>query len=326
MARRLYTVANLIAETRSQLDESNTDAIEDARDILPALNRGLDYAGSVLSRKYPDPFVTSTTINTVSGQAEYDIPEDCFEDRILRVEVIVAAGVYQELRRVSFYDVGQLQSPTNVQIPQFYAITGRKILLIPTTSGTHDIRIWYFRQPEELVAPQGRITSINSGSNYVLVDTVGDALDTESDTLESFVNFVDGQTGRIKGSAQIQSIDESGRITIRTSPTRTAALNRTIADELPADLELDDFVCYAGGTCVPEFSQPLSNFLIQFAVAEITRKLGGDAPSEEQVLQKFEKQISGTWAGRENTTRIKRRSSAWGGSSRRRGYYPFRMN
>lgn len=325
MARRLYSVSNLVAEVRSMLDESNTDSVEDGRDILPALNRGLDYAGSILSRKYPDPFVKSASIDTISGTATYEIPEDCFEDRILRVEVNTSNGVYQELRRISFYDVGQLQQATSVQIPQFYAITGRDILLVPGTTGTYDLRIWYFRQPEELVLPQGRITSINTGSGYVLVDEIGDALDTESDTLESYINFVDGQTGRIKGSAQIQSTDTNGRITIRPVPIRTDALNRTVTGTLPADLNFDDYVCYAGGTCVPEFSQPLSNFLIQFTVAEITRKLGGDAPSEEQVLQKFEKQLSGTWAGRENTARIKRRSSAWGYSNNR-SRYPIRMN
>ena len=287
------------------------------------MNRGLDYAASILARKYPDPFTRNTTIQTVAGQKEYDIPEDCSEDRVLRVEVAVQ-GTYQELRRISPYDVGQLEVDGVTSTPQYYAITERKIYIVPGSDGSYSLRVWYFRNPESLVLPQGRITAINTGSKYILVDAVGTDISTESDTLESYCNLVDAQTGIIKASLQIQSIDDN-RITFRSTPIRSSVMNRDIGDEIPATVQLDDQICLASGTCVPEFSQPTTNFLIQYAVAEIVRSKGGDAPTEEAVLKKFEAQLEKTWGGRETTTRIKLRNPAWGSSMAYRRRWPYTM-
>jgi hypothetical protein len=178
--------------------------------------------------------------------------------------------------------------------------------------------MWFLRRPEKLVLPQGRITVINSASNYVTLDSAGEDLSTQSDNLQSYINFVDGQTGEIKGSAQIQIL-ANNRVTIRTSPIRTSVLGRTISDGISdiTGLELDDYVCLAEGTCVPYFGEQVSNFLIQFAVAEITRKLGGTADTEERVLEKFEQQVERTWVGREQQLRVKKRSHAWGRPIRR---------
>lgn len=317
MPRRLYTTQNLLDECRSQLDESNTDTVDDSKDLLPALNRALDYAGSILAKRYPDPFIKQSILPLVGGQNEYDIPEDCFEDRVLKVE-LNTNNQFWEIRRLSFYDAGKFETGT-ASVPEAYSIVGRKIRVLPSPTGSHSLRIWYFRQPEELVAPQGRITVVNTAGNYIVVDTAGADLSTESDTLESYVNIVDGQTGAIKFTGQIQSIDES-RIMFRTTATRASAtvLNRPVELTLPTSIELDDWICSVRGTCVPEFSQPVSNFLIQYTVAEITRKLGGDAQTEDKILDKFEKQVGGTWSGRENTARIQNRSRALSRNSGRR--------
>lgn len=320
MPRRQYTTANLAAEVRAQLDESNTDTVSDAGDIYPALNRALDYAGDILARKYPDPFLRHVEIPVVGDQQEYDIPEDCFEDRILKVELAQPNNKY-ELRRVSFYDISNSEGTTTAS-PSVYAIIGRKMRLAPTpSSSSFPLRIWYFRQPEELVAPQARLTAINITGNYILADGEMSDLDTESDTLESYINIVDGQTGIIKWTGQIQLLTDQ-RITFRTTPTRTLVLNRPVSSTLPTSIEEDDWICSIRGTCVPEFSQPISNFLIQYAVSEITRKLGGDAPTEAAVLERFEKQITTTWSGREGTVRIKPRSNALGTSRGRRSRWP----
>ena len=206
MARRLYTTTNLVSEIRSQIDEVNQDSVDDDRDIFPAINRGLDYAGSLLARRYPDPFIRTGSIDTVSGTQDYTLPEDCFEDRILKVEVSTN-GSFQELRRVSFYDLGSRESTGPTSIATAYAVLGRSIRLDSPSTGTFPLRIWYMRQPEELVPVQGRITVINTVGNYVIVDNIGGKLSTESDLLESYINIVDGQTGAIKQTLQCQSLD-----------------------------------------------------------------------------------------------------------------------
>lgn len=324
MPRRLSTVDDLVSEIREQLDELNVDSVSTAGRILPTVNRAQDYAFDMLSRRYPDPYITHEQITLTTAQ-EYTLPENCFEDRINRVEVITSQGsngqmTTVEVRRVSYYDVWKFESRSPTSIPPVYCIVGRKIRFPTAPTGTYPARIWFVQEPEQAVLPQGRITAYNQPGNYVIVDAVGDDLSTEADTLESYVNLVDGQTGEIKWSGQVSVID-SEQITFRASPIRDSVLNRTISGTLPTSSDdptvgLDDYVCSVRGTCIPP-SGALRNFLVEFTVAEIVRSLGGDASTEEQVLQKFERQIDKYGAARETTMRVQPRSGAWGGFRRR---------
>lgn len=317
MATLLYTVQNLIDEVRAQLDEENKDSVDTDKDILPSLNRAQDYAFDILARKYQEPILARTTLDVLGNQEEYDIPENVFEDRIQKMEVMVPSGssgqaTYREIQRISYRDISNYESTNKTNVPYYYCIIGRKIRLIPSPTGTYDIRMWYLRNPEKLKTPQGRITVVNTTSNYVVVDSSGASLTTEADQLGSYVNLIDGQTGEIKGTMQIQVLSDN-RLTFRSTPTRDSVLNRAVSGNLSSlSVGLDDYISPIDGTCVPYYGKPVSNFLIQFAVAEITRKLGGSADMEEKILEKFEKQVERTWAGRETTLRIKKKSPNWG--------------
>lgn len=318
----LYTVEDLVTAVRQQLDEQNRDSVSTDLDILPTLNRGADHAFDILARKYPEPILQYTTLDLQSGVSEYDIPEDIFEDRILKLETEIPVGSsgrshFVELNRISYRDISNYESVATSSFPLYYCIIGRKIRILPQPSGVFDARMWSIRSPEKLVMPQGRITLLNSAQNYVIIDSVGSDLTTETDQLNSYLNVVDGQTGEIKGTLQAQSIVDN-KITFRTVPTRISVLNRTVTGVL-ADVTVnqDDYLCVSSGTCVPYYGKPTSNFLIQFAVAEITRKLGGQSQDEEAVLKKFEEQIEKTWVGRQIDLRVKKKSNNWGISARR---------
>lgn len=317
MPQLLYTVSNLVAEVRSLLDEENVDAIDTEADILPALNRGQAFAFDILARKYPEPILSISTLDLLSGVADYDMPETIFEDRVLKLEVSTPGGTQREVQRISFRDISGFETSTQTSVPYYYCIIGRTIRVVPTPTGTYDVRLWSLRNAEKLVLPQGRITVVNTSANYVIVDETGSGLTTESDQLGSYVNVVDGQTGVIKKTLQIQSIDDS-KITFRSVPQRSEVLNRAISGSYSSsDVGQDDYLCAIDGICVPYFGQPTSNFLIQFAVAELTRRLGGEASTEEQILDKFEKQVERTWVGREKKMRIQKRSQSWGVPTRR---------
>lgn len=321
----LYTVDNIVNEIRGQVDELNVDSVSTTADILPSLNRGQNYAFDILARRYPEPILQHTSLVLSANVAEYDVPEDVFEDRVLKIEIAIPGGsgqsAYREVTRISYRDVSLFESPNSTNIPQYYCIVGRKIRFVGAPSALYNARVWSLRNPEKLVLQQGRITVVNTVGNYVIVDEAGPNLTTESDQLGSYVNLVDGQTGEIKGSLQIQVLT-SNKVTFRTSPARASVLNRDIDSSLlDADMapivNVDDYLSPIDGTCVPYYGQPLTNFMIQYTVAEITRKLGGTADSEEQVLQKFEKQVERTWAGREISLRIKKKSRKWGVPYRR---------
>lgn len=325
MSRLLYTIQNVVDEIRSQLDEQNSDSVDTTRDILPTINRAQDYAFDTLTRKYPEPILKYTFLTLTSDISEYDIPDDVFEDRVQKIEMRIPSGndanggaTYREVQRVSYRDLSNYESASKTNVPYYYAIYGRKIRFVPTPTGTYGCRMWFLRDPESLVLPQGRITVLNTAANYIVVDSPGSSLTTESDQMGSYVNVINGQTGEIRGSLQIQSIS-TDKITFRSVPTRSTVLGRTIGGSLAAitGLGLDDYLAPIEGTCVPYFGRPTTNFIIQFSVAEIVRKLGGNADTEEAILQKFETQLERTWAGREQSLRIKKRSQNWGVPTRR---------
>jgi hypothetical protein len=182
--------------------------------------------------------------------------------------------------------------------------------LLPTPAGGKTIRYWYLAETETMVMPQGRITRIES--TYVLVDELGEDLTTDSDNLQNYINVVDAQTGRIKSSHQIQALDTSlNKLTVKASPTRSSVWNRTITGTLSSDIELDDYVCLSKGNCIPYLKKPLSNFIVQYAVYELKRKLGEPTEAEERALDKFEDQVKHQWAGRETQLRVSKRSKNW---------------
>jgi hypothetical protein len=324
MSKVLYTVDNLVEEVRSLTDEQNLDSVDTTLDILPALNRAQDVAFDIYARKYPEPILTNEPLVLVNGQQEYTIPESVFEDRILKIEIFVpsgSAGTYRDIQRISYRDISNYESASKTNIPYYYAIYGRKIRFVAQPTGTFNARIWYLRNPEKLVLPQGRVTFTNTENNYIIVDSVGPDLTTESDQLNSYVNVVDGQTGEIKTTLQIASIQEN-KITFRSVGVRGAGvqvLNRTIAGSFTsAQIAPDDYICAIDGICVPYYGRPTSNFLIAHAVKEIAAiKLGGEIGAIQTLVDTFEKQVERTWVGREKQMRIQKRSQNWGVPTRR---------
>jgi len=329
MAGLVKTADDLVSDVRSMLDEENRDAVDTDADILPALNRAQDFATNILSRQYDAPLLSTKIISMVGGQTDYDIPDDAFEQRIEKVEVLVS-GLYSTVKRIDFRQASNYETPGSGSIPYYYAVVGRKFRVLPTSSGSYQLRVWYLKDPLPLVTQQGRITKVSEAGQYVLVDNTGGNLTTEQDQLNSYVNLVDGQSGLIKGTMQIKTITDN-KILFKTSPTRTTVLNLTVGSDLAAltdesgtavTLEQDDYICVAKGTCVPFLKKPFSNFLIQYAVAEIRRKLGGEAGLEEQILKKFEEQVERQWVGQEQSLRVTRASDKWVNGVRRiyRGY------
>lgn len=317
MARRLYTVEDIARSVRARIDEMNRDSVDTERDIVPALNRALEYATDIYARIYPDPYIAYESLDLVNGQAEYDIPDDVYEDRLVKVDVKVTDNTYNEVQRVSYQNLALYETESKSNTPFYYAIIGRKIRLVPRPLGGYDLRLWFVKNPEQLVLPQGRITLVQPTGQYLVVDNVGSDLSTESDSLSNYINVINFRTGEIKATYQIASIDGS-RIYIRTSPSQTTSQGRDIATTLvDTPITRDDYICLSTGTCVPYLASPTTNFIIQFAIAEISRQLGINSVEEEQVLAKFEKQVQTTWAGREVTTRVVKRSGAYGTPVRR---------
>ena len=309
--RRLTTKA-LIEEVRDLIDEDNTSAVTDAN-ILASLNRSQDRVASILSKHYSPPMLAAREIPVVEGQTEYDIPEDTLEERILGVDwkATGSTGSYYKLTQCAYNDISRYESVAQAQYPKYYYVIGSSFHLLPTAPPGGTLRAWVLEDPPPLVIEQGRITFIPGAGNYVIVDEVGEDVTTDVDELGSYVNLIDKNTGKIKATLQVQSIAQDGKITFRTTPTRTSVQDQTVVGALPTTLQADDYICNVAGTCVPLLKKPSSNFIVQYAVAEMVKKLGGDVGMELSVLAKLEEDVTRSWSGRPNTLRVRNRSNSW---------------
>jgi hypothetical protein len=299
-------VDDMVQQIRAQIDERNVDVVTPT-DILQAVNRAQDYAADILCRHYVEPLLTYVDITLLNNQQIYSIPEDAFEDRILKLEVIIR-GIHYELKNIKYNQISSYEIPTPQQIPSYYHVVGKTFRIIPASIGNYMLRLWYVKEPEALQVSQGRVTNI--GSNYVLVDAVGPDVTTPSNASLNYVNLIDAQTGLIKASMQVQSI-LGNKLTFKATPDEPTVYGKTVVGILPATLEKNDYVAIVTGSCVPTLKKPFTNFYIQYAVAEIRRRLGDPDTNEQTVLKEFEEQVKHTWVGREQETRVSKRSRNW---------------
>lgn len=314
----LVTVNDLIQEIRDQSEEPNTSAKSDAA-ILRALNRGMRTIQQVLAREYPGPLLTSSTLDLSDG-ASHAIPDNCFDGRIDRIEV-ETTPTPTLIRRREPSDAARLASSGTVPVPASWHVAGTQVVFQQTPSGTYDATLYYVRRRDELVKSQGQITTV--GATYVVVDSIGDDVDDDQDAIASYVNIINRVTGEIRASFQISSIVDN-RINLRSAGVRTSVLGRTIsgyAALATAEVAVDDYVCLARGTCVPQLQDTLASYLSQYATEAVLRSVkDGDARLEQQLLGYARDAVASTSAGHEATASVQNRSSAWPSSSPRR--YP----
>lgn len=316
---RPITVKSMVDQVRSQLDEENRAGVDTQSDVLPALNRALEHAAEIYSKHWPEPLLMPKEIVLTGGTSDYAIPEDALGERVHKVEIIVP-GFPSALRHISFYQTSEYETAGTVAIPYGYTILQRNIRFYPTPSGKYNARVWYIKQPEPMVLDYGRITRVDTANSYITVDVLGsdDAgrPSTELDDLLSFVNVVDAQTGEVKATLQVKSITDQ-RIDFKTTPSVASVWNTPIMSSIPATVEMNDYLCPIDGTCVPYLRTPTTNFMIQYAVAELRRKLGDQSDLEERVKKEFEEEVKHTWAGRDSCLRVVKRSRFLGLPNRR---------
>jgi hypothetical protein len=305
------TTKDIIAEARSLLDEINEANLDDSGDLLPSINRGYDYALSLLSRHYVAPLLANESVTLTSGTQDYDIPDAALEGKILKIEVYNNFS-YNEIQRLDYSQITPFETSSRVSFPYYYTIVGNKYRLVPSPTATYPLRLWYAKHPGPLVEEQGAISIIQN--QYVILDEAGASLSTSGNN--AYVNIIDGETGEEKCTLQIQAIS-GNKVTFKSSPDRSSIYGRTVSNSVPSSVEKDDLICSAEGRAIPVLRASLTNFLVQFCVAEMTRKLGGEPTIEEKVKAEFEDALKKTYFGREKYSRIKKRSREWGTVGRR---------
>lgn len=321
---RVQNTSDLIQEIREQADEFNVKAKSDDA-IVRILNRGLRYITSELARQWPALLTARQEYSAADYNPEtgYDYPTDCFEQRLVFVQIETPSAPTPIPSR-SFTEVSGIDiRTTRSTIPQAWYQRGTKWFFAPAPSGGYNPIVDYVRIPDPIVRNIGRINTVNTGSDYVIVSDIDTSLiSTAVDDLKSFVNVIDGMTGLIKATRQIQTI-VGGKVSFRASPTQTEVDGRTVGTTLEdLDISLGDYLCPVAGTCVLQLGQAFATYMVQYAVAEIGRSLGDTlAQLSKQVADRAEEAARQQRAGRPIYYRVKNRSGAWG--TIRTSVFPF---
>jgi len=307
--RRLTTRA-LVAETRQLVDEENVVSVTDA-EIVASLNRAQDRVATILAKHYQPPMLVEAFVTVTEASIDYPLPENALEQRLVKVDWYTAGGGFHRLDEISIRDLDRYQDPTPQAggVPYYYCIIGANFRILPGNGAGGQLRIFYLADPAPLVLEQGRITLVNTAGRYVVVDELGEGVTTDVDELESYVNLVDKNTGKIKATLQVQAIADR-KVTFRATPTRTTVQDRTVLGALPATVEPDDYLCNVAGTCVPLMKKPGSNYILQYAAADVSvTKLGADPGILMGQVTKMEEDVTRSWSGRPNTMRVRDRSN-----------------
>jgi len=299
------TVDDLISQIRSATDELNTEYESDA-EILQTLNRAQRNATNIISRKYPDLFTKSVNITTDGGYF-YDIPPEAAGRRILHVECYLNQIAYG-MNRVTEIQATNYRTNAQSSRPLYYVMAKNQLELLPRPTSGVVVKLYYLDRSQPLVTSQGRITLVDSGDNLVQLDSIGASLSTTVTGFSSYVNFIDYNTGAVKGTCQIAAINTTSKeVTFKTSGlTRTTVLGMPISTSIPADLAEDDYVCLVTGTCVPELDDVYCDFLLQYSVVDIRRRFGEPLNEELEALDRIGKELEAMWAGRRSPGRVRK--------------------
>jgi hypothetical protein len=141
--------------------------------------------------------------------------------------------------------------------------------------------------------------------------------------LKAFVNIVDGTTGLVKATVQINSLTTSTKtLAIKTSGlARSVVFGRTVSSALPTTISLDDYVCLAYGTCIPTLVRDYDDYLLASATLEIKRRMGEDTQAEYGHFRELEADIEKMWSGRPQSARVARRNGHWGHGNSYSAYF-----
>lgn len=307
------TVDQLVDQIRSQIDESNTANVTDS-ELVDALNRVQRKAYNIAVRYFPDLTWAQTSFQTTSGTTNYDIPAEAYGRRINHLTVNIGNTQYL-VKRISNHRKHSYTFNSQVSRPFYYTVVKNQLQLFPPPAQGTTIELHYTDDPETLVKSQGRIETINTGSNYVIVDSLGSDLSTTISGFNSYCNIIDYTTGAVKATLQVNEIDTTTKqVTFRTSPTRTSVLGKTISTAIPSTAEVDDFICIITGSCVSELPLAYVDYLMQGAVLDIRRRLGERSDEEYRHYKDLEEELRKMWVGREARSRIRKSSAFWGGS------------
>lgn len=206
----------------------------------------------------------------VDGIQKYKIPTRAIGNKLKDIVAIDGGGNIQNLPRLTYTDISQSGFNDFHRLYGFY-LEGSDVHLYPDDNYIgSDIRMYYYRRPSDLVVESaaGEITLINTVSKEV---TVGAA--PTSWTTSNIFDFV-------KGIPPFYSLGDDQPITM------IGANTLTFTNDLPAGLEVGDWVALNSESPIPQLQYEGHPLLAQRGAIKVLEALG-DAAGLQAAKQEY---------------------------------------
>lgn len=185
----------LVREARDKSGNQNYGDTQGVpqRVMVSAANAAQDRLYSLMLQRRPSLFVKQAFIDTVSNQAEYDVPSDTFlSHRIVSIEHTPNGNAQL------YYPLNQRTPRTQVSLPgmpESYFLRNKKIILspYPMTGYTSGLRINYQFTVPRLDIRRAKIDQVSGDINtteLVLVDDAWITEETENDLVNNWVDYL----------------------------------------------------------------------------------------------------------------------------------------
>ncbi len=199
------------------------------------------------------------TLPIENGTYEYRIPSRAIGVKLKAVQLEDSSGNISPIPQIAYEDRGYYVNNSGSANAPVYYIQNNSVILLPTptTSNQYTLHIPYFIRPNTLVAVSaaGKIESIDSGANQVVVESIPSTFTTGTE-----VDII-----KADGGFECVAIDQE--------MTNVSGTTITFAS-LPSGLAVGDYIALAGETPIPQIPAELHTLLSLRVTVTILESLG----------------------------------------------------
>lgn len=270
-----WLVSNLIRSLQLRQLITTADSAADGyttADFLRLINETVrSKFVPLLKRTREDYLITRETLTLTAGRDKYPLPKRAAAEALKAIQY-EAGDVWPPLDRVTEDTAHEHVGNTSAGAPCAFYLQDDSAVFVPVPAGGESIRFLYYFRPSRVVEADevGEITAIDTTTGQVTVKAWDEDAGAFSSTTPPATFTTSATFDFVKGSPGFRC----RAINLASSGVASNVLTFAAAD-LPAGLEVGDFVCIAGETPIAQLPAELHPVLAH-EVSRVLLEAKGD--------------------------------------------------